>query len=141
MPFVGAFRGKVQDVVRICHFATNPVGDIFPEAGPHTGVETHDIVLTEVFQARIFPVAHRHFDFILIHGKMPGFIELKASLPRIAKPVRPFAGMAIFLVPDVFLSPKPALFSEREDQLKHIRVPFAFVDAFFDVQNETAGRF
>ena len=70
---------------------------------------------------------------------MARLIELQATFPRITKTIWPFAGIAIFFVPDKFFCPKPALLAKCQNQFKNKCMTFAIFRFFFDVQNESSG--
>lgn len=59
-------------------------------------------------------------------------------LPRVLRPRSEAARDRVWLDPNVRLDPAPALASEGEDELVHVRVPLAVHDAILDVQNEVA---
>ena len=95
----------MQNVGWVSHVSLRPVRDVLSEAAPNLGVEPHHIVLAQRFQASVGPVAHRHHDRFLIHLEFASFGEMKAAFPSIAKAIWPFSGIAIALVPDIFVSP------------------------------------
>ena len=69
------------------------------------------------------------------------FIELKASFPGIPEAIGPFAGIAVFLMPDEFLGPKPVVFPHFQNQVNYIGMPFTVDHFFFNVKDEGSGRF
>ncbi len=71
---------------------------------------------------------------------MASLVELQATFPRITKPIRPLAGVAVLFVPDKFFRPKPALFAQRQNQFQNKCVAFAIFRLFLDVQDESSRR-
>ena len=140
MVLVAALGRQMQHIRRIGHIAADPVGDLLAESALHARVVAALVGVAEILQSRVPPVAHRHHHRILVHRELLRLGEVQASLPRIAKPVGPFAGMTILLVPDVLLRPKPSLLAQLENEIEHVRVPLAVGDALFDVEDERAGR-
>src|SRR5437870_2395382 len=79
------------------------------------------------------PTCHRDHHRVLIHFEVRRLIKLKTSFPGVAKSVGPLSWMTIFLMPNEFLGPQPALFPHSKNQFKHVGVPLARDDLLFDV--------
>ena len=105
----------MQYIRRICFLAAYPIGNILPEAATYLGIKSYYIIRAKMFQSSFCPVSHLYHDCFLIHVEIFSFIELQAAFPCVTKTIWPLAGVAIFLMPDEFLSPKPTLLPERKD--------------------------
>jgi len=92
----------------------------------------------KVFQPGVSPVTHRDHDRLLIHLELAAFAEMQTPFPSVPETVRPFTRVAVALMPDVFLRPKPALFSQSQDQFQDINVTLTRFCLFFDVENKAA---
>ena len=112
MVFVAALGGKMQHIAWICLFPVSPICDIFPKTASNLRIIANHVVFTQAFQTSLFPIPHGDHHLILKHLEMSLFCEVDAFFPSIAKPIRPFARMAIFLVPNVFFRPEPSLLAQ-----------------------------
>ena len=138
---VATFRGQMQHIGRISHLAPGPVGDVLAKAAANLRVVANDVVFAERFQTGVGPVAHRHHHGFLIHLELARFGEVQATFPGIAETVRPFAGITVFLVPDILFRPQPTLLAQGEDEFDHVGMTFSVFGFFLDVKYKGTGPF
>ena len=137
---VGAFGGHVQHVGGIDRVASQPVGDVLAEAAAHLRLVAAAVGFAEVLQPAVRPIPHGHPHGVLVHLEALGLGEVQAAFPGVPEAVGPFSGVAILLVPAVFLRPQPPLPLQGQDQLQHVGVPLAGDHPFLDVEHERAVR-
>ena len=128
----------MEHIGRVGHFSPYPVGNIFAEAAACFRLVADLVYFAEVPQASVLPVAHGHHHFFLIHAELLGLGEMQQAFPGVSESVGPLAGVAVLLVPDVFLCPEPALVAHRHDQLHHIGAALAADHSLFDIEHERA---
>ena len=76
---------------------TNPqTANVLPKSASDFRCIPTLICLAEI----LCPIPHRHHNRLLIHIELFTFIELQTPFPSISESIRPFARIAIFLVPD-----------------------------------------
>jgi hypothetical protein len=137
MAFVSTFRREAQNIIRVGQITPDPIRNVFSKTRSHLGIEANDIVLPKIFQPRLRPITHRHPHLVLIHREIALLVELKAALPCVTKAIRPLSWMAVSLVPDEFLRPQPAEFSQSKNKFEHIGVSLSILDLLFNVQHKS----
>src|SRR5712691_12081029 len=106
---VGTFRREMKNVRRISKVTPDPVFNSLAEAALNFRLISFSILIAQISQSCVSPVAHVDADGILIHVKPSRLSKMETSLPRVAKAIGPFPRITVSLVPNVFLGPQPTL--------------------------------
>jgi hypothetical protein len=74
----------------------------------------------------------------LVHPESLLLREVKTTLPSVSEAVWPLSWIAILLVPDVLLSPKPTLLPHGKDQFQNVGLTLPIDSALLDIEYERA---
>gem|GEM_PF-6713447 len=116
MSTVCTFSCHMQYVSWISVISSHPMRDVLSKAATHMGYIANSVNFTQFFEPLVLPISHWHHNGLLEHLEALLLSEMETSFPCIPKSIRPFAWIAVLFMPDIFFSPKPALFPHLKNK-------------------------